>query len=134
MKNLIALILFFSFLTACNKEEQNKNSVADISMGSYALSSTAAGVLSQSRSREGSVTYQSGDIIQRSTKNTKIIKEGNISVRTGDINNSKKKLDESVVKLNGYYERENLQKDETGSSYNLVIRVPAENFENLFKV
>ncbi len=61
----------------------------------------------------------------------KIIKDGNISVKTNDINASKKGFDEILKKLNAYYESEELQNNEMDISYILKIRVPADNFEKL---
>ena len=61
----------------------------------------------------------------------KIIKDGNISVKTSDINLSKKGINDLLKKLNAYYESEDLQNNDQTISYNLKIRVPAENFEKL---
>lgn len=61
----------------------------------------------------------------------KIIKDGNISVKTNDIAISKKNIDELLKKLNAYYETEDLQNNDQAISYNLKIRVPAANFEKL---
>jgi hypothetical protein len=61
----------------------------------------------------------------------KIIKDGNISVKSNDINASKKSIDDIIKKLNGYYEREDLQNYDRTISYDLKIRVPANNFERL---
>ncbi len=61
----------------------------------------------------------------------KIIKDGSISVKTNDINLSKKGIDDLLKKLNAYYESEDLQNSDQTISYNLKIRVPADNFEKL---
>lgn len=61
----------------------------------------------------------------------KIIKDGNISVKTKDIITGKKNIDEVLKQLNAYYETEDLQNDDQRISYNLRVRVPAENFEKL---
>ena len=61
----------------------------------------------------------------------KIIKDGNISVKTNDINASKNGIDELLKKLNAYYETENLQNNDQSISYDLKIRVPSNNFEKL---
>lgn len=61
----------------------------------------------------------------------KIIKDGNISVKTNDINASKKGIDDLLKKLNAYYESEDLQNNDQTISYDLKIRVPADNFEKL---
>lgn len=61
----------------------------------------------------------------------KIIKDGNISVKTNDIQTSKKGIDDLLKKLNAYYENEDLQNTDQTISYDLKIRVPADNFEKL---
>ncbi|MBS1646086.1 MAG: DUF4349 domain-containing protein [Bacteroidetes bacterium] len=61
----------------------------------------------------------------------KLIKDGNISIKTKDIAASKKNIDVVLKTLNAYYDNESLQNDELAVSYNLTVRVPAENFEKL---
>lgn len=61
----------------------------------------------------------------------KIIKDGSISVKTKDINEGKKNIDNLLKQLNAYYETEDLQNDDQRISYNLRVRIPAENFERL---
>ncbi len=70
---------------------------------------------------------------QPSKKTTvkKIIKDGSISVNAKDIVSSKKGMDETVKKLNAYYEVEDLQNNDQSTSYDLKIRVPSINFEKL---
>jgi hypothetical protein len=64
-------------------------------------------------------------------KNKKIIKDGDISVKTSDIKESKKVIDQLLKEYNAYYEIEDLQNNDQMISYDLKIRVPAENFEKL---
>lgn len=64
----------------------------------------------------------------------KIIKDGYISIKAKNIAESKKSIDELVKKLNAYYEREDLQNDEQQISYNLKVRIPADNFEKLISM
>jgi len=78
---------------------------------------------------ENSKTETLGDKSTVSKK--KIIKDGNISVKTNDINSSKKGIDDLLKKLNAYYESEDLQNNDQAISYDLKIRVPAVNFEKL---
>jgi len=61
----------------------------------------------------------------------KIIKDGNIIVQSKDIEASKNGFDNLLKSLNAYYERENLKKTSYRISYDLIIRVPAGNFEHL---
>lgn len=59
----------------------------------------------------------------------KIIKDGSLTIKTNDINASKKSIDGLLRKLNGYYETENLENNDNSINYNLKIRIPANNFE-----
>ena len=68
---------------------------------------------------------------ESTVKNKKIIKDGDISVKTNDIYASKKGIDNLLKKLNAYYESEKLQNDDQTISYYLKIRVPSDNFEKL---
>jgi len=61
----------------------------------------------------------------------KIIKDGDMTVQTNDIAVSKKGIDNLVRSLNGYYQREDLNNGTYRISYDLIIRVPAENFDKL---
>lgn len=61
----------------------------------------------------------------------KIIKDGRISIKTNDIVLGKKNVDALVKQFNGYYDNEELQNDDRNTSYDLKIRVPAKNFEEL---
>ena len=61
----------------------------------------------------------------------KIIKDGDISIQSKNISFSKEGLDNLVKSLNAYYEKENLEKTDFLISYDLIIRVPANNFEKL---
>lgn len=65
------------------------------------------------------------------TKQKKIIKDGSITVKTDNINTSKKGIDDLLKKLQAYYETEDLQNNDEAISYNLKIRVPSANFEKL---
>lgn len=78
---------------------------------------------------EGSYNESLKTTPQQSVK--KIIKDGSISIKTNDINTSKKGIDELLKKLNAYYEKEDLQNNDQIISYELKIRVSADNFEKL---
>jgi hypothetical protein len=59
----------------------------------------------------------------------KIIKDGAINVTTKNVFESKKNIDEIVKKLNAYYENETFVNNDNEISYDLSIRIPANNFE-----
>jgi hypothetical protein len=74
-------------------------------------------------------TEQTQAITTNSPK--KIIKDGRMSIKTNDIALGKKNADALVKQFNGYYDNEELQNDDRNTSYDLKIRVPAQNFEGL---
>jgi hypothetical protein len=61
----------------------------------------------------------------------KIIKNGNISIKTLHLEKSKAAIDQLVQNLGAYYQDERLEKLETEISYNLTIRIPSRQFEKL---
>ena len=58
-----------------------------------------------------------------------IIKNGNLSIKSKQIDSSKKYLDVLLKKHQAYYESENISNESDKISYTLRIRVPAINFE-----
>ncbi len=61
----------------------------------------------------------------------KIIKDGTMSIRSSDINASKKFFDGLIRQYDSYYENEELKNYDQSVSYDLIIRIPAGNFEKL---
>jgi hypothetical protein len=61
----------------------------------------------------------------------KIIKDGRISIKTNDIAATKNSVDQLAKKYNAFYDNEELQNDDRSTSYDLKLRIPAENFENV---
>lgn len=61
----------------------------------------------------------------------KIIKDGRISIKTNDIAAAKSSIDQLARKFNAFYDNEELQNDDRTTSYDLKLRIPAENFENV---
>ena len=143
MKTIVILTIFstFTFFSCGNKQEneqvyRQENSEATVSMElapvlqdneSFAPSKIIAN--EEVEEADNAIAKTLGDNSVNSKK--KIIKDGIISVKTSEINASKKGIDDLLKKLNGYYESEDLQNYDQKISYNLKIRVPADNFEKL---
>lgn len=79
-----------------------------------------------SRSEEGAIRSYESTLLEK-----KIIKDGDITIQTRDIVASKTDIDDLMKSLNAYYERENFKNTDYRTTYELVIRVPACNFEKL---
>lgn len=141
MKSKILVIIFttLTFLFSCNSKQEEKQS--------YWEGNGNAMVLSEPQPMEEATKFAPPVVTEEDkeinnskaeslgNKSTaikkKIIKDGNISVKTNDINASKKGIDDLLKILNGYYEKEDLQNNDQTISYDLKIRVPADNFEKL---
>jgi hypothetical protein len=63
----------------------------------------------------------------------KIIKDGDLSIKVGDISKAKQNIDSAVKKFNAYYENERLNNYDTEITYDLTIRIPSEQFELFIK-
>jgi len=64
----------------------------------------------------------------------KIIKNGSISIKTNDITKSKSKIDQIVKKLNAYYDSEEFNNSEQAISFDLIIRIPSNEFEKTLQL
>lgn len=134
------LILIFATLTilySCSSKQDEYQ----ISSQNNAVSTELAEMPAIRKSDNTNSTYEEDlqsdnvkteNLSNESTvKNKKIIKDGDISVKTNDIYASKKGIDNLLKKLNAYYESEKLLNDDQTISYYLKIRVPSDNFEKL---
>ena len=83
---------------------------------------------------ESSVVYekdQQSDKIE--TAGRKIIKRGNISFQTADVNQTKSFIALVVQGLNGYLTKDNAYDYSDRFEHSLTIRIPADNFDLLLK-
>ncbi len=63
-------------------------------------------------------------------KAKQIIKDGSLSMRSHNLNESKKMIDSLVVKWNAYYEHDRFENVNDRSTFHLKIRIPSTNFES----
>jgi hypothetical protein len=64
----------------------------------------------------------------------KLIKNGEITFSTKDINETRKKLESAATEFNGYVSSEEQQKVRNNMNYHQVIRIPAGRFDAFMKV
>lgn len=105
-KHILALITFL-FLFSCKNNDQ-----ASFEMADEVAMSPIAGKQTENIER-------------------KLIKEGNISFETSDINNTRKSIFESIEKFKGYVASDQEYKSNGRVSNTIIIRVPANNFDQL---
>lgn len=60
----------------------------------------------------------------------KLIKDGQISIRSKDIVAAKKRIDDLIKKFKSYYDAEEFKNDSKSISYELKLRIPSSGFED----
>ncbi len=63
----------------------------------------------------------------------KIIKDGSIEIKVDELETAKQTVDAMLKKYDAYYSNEVLNNNDWNYSYNLSIRIPSKNFDNLIK-
>lgn len=146
--NTTRLILIFAsiaFLQACRPKAKEKTepapeieAMADLSYQKQEVTYSNASysnknytISANSMASSSSVVNNHPPYYKQSGDKKRIIKDGYISIKADAINASKKSIDALLKKYDAYYETENLQNNNQSISYDLRIRVPANNFEKL---
>ncbi|MNK08705.1 hypothetical protein D3C87_266480 [compost metagenome] len=134
---ILILCCLIGILFSCStKSEQHSESRNEVNTSADNENQVAEMVMAPAPSDSKSGEYRLETNAKATAQQTavdkqKIIKDGNITVKSNNINNSKKGIDNLLKKLNAYYESEDLQNNEQSISYTLKIRIPAVNFEKL---
>ena len=114
----ITLLLAALFLVSCHQNQSGN--VADATMEEETM-------LVERRSYDES-TPPIDAIAKQEVIKKKIIKDGRLSLRVSDLENSKVRVDTIVQHHGGYYASERLINSDWETSYHLNIRIPSENF------
>ncbi|MDQ8004483.1 MAG: DUF4349 domain-containing protein [Pedobacter sp.] len=134
--HLIAYCAVF-MLSACGNKQENKSDAVDEIVVTEAVADQASAVKLmapapsskyEDNRLENNVTSANSQI---AINKQKIIKDGSMTVKSRNISDSKKRIDQLLKKLNAYYESEDLQNNEQSVAYNLKIRIPSASFEQL---
>lgn len=134
MKQFFLSIIILVLAASCNSnsnETSNDSKVMAMEIPPPPPPSTGSDTNYKDKKEVSEDKNTEPETIKPVVKEKKIIKDGTVSVKTNDIAASKKNIDELIKKLNGYYEVEDLQNTDQSISYDLKIRVPADNFEKL---
>lgn len=115
----ITLLLAALFLVSCHQNQSGN--VADMSMEEETM-------LVERRSYDES-TPPIDAIAKQEVIKKKIIKDGRLSLRVSDLENTKVRVDTIVQHHGGYYANEKLINTDWETSYHLNIRIPSEHFE-----
>lgn len=116
-----------------NWSDQENNSTFDVVANSslYSTSRTLTYSWQATPPSNTKIKNQKTPFDPTKKKTTKIIKDGDVSIKTKNLVGSKKDFDKILKKLEGYYQKEELVKETEVIYYTLKIRVPAKNFEKL---
>ncbi|MEA9414694.1 DUF4349 domain-containing protein [Flavobacterium sp. PL02] len=133
MKSFFLSLIVLLIASSCNsnRNETSSDEVVALSAPPPPPPSTGSDTNYKDKKEVSEDKNTEPETIKPVVKEKKIIKDGTVSVKTNDIAASKKNIDELLKKLNGYYETEDLQNNDQSISYDLKIRVPADNFEKL---
>lgn len=115
---------------------KTNNDAQSYEVGTAIADKSKPTISSEVQMNDAVATSESTDVKPQISSNTanlkkKIIKDGNISVKTRDIVSSKNNIDSLLKSLDAYYENEDAQNSDYEINYSLKIRVPANNFEKL---
>ena len=128
----LILITFISSCSSERKEIADSNVAEPMMEGRMEENKMSAAKVSPEADEQANPNSPHATEDSKSTSITKkIIKDGNISLQTKDINEGKKNIDVLLKNFSAYYETEDLQNNDQLISYNLRVRVPADNFEKL---
>lgn len=117
--NLALLLILFS--TACNNNRSA--GFSDSSYPTYENYGSKELVMENESPSTGDIPENIESVIK------KIIKDGRMGIKVKDIDKAKESVNETVKTHGGYYANESFYNSDYESVYNLVIRIPAKNFE-----
>ncbi len=120
IKQIFALVFFIAVL-GC---ENNRSASEPMNMGEL--------VMSDEEQAQNFNTSKAAPTQENSIER-KFIKNGQIEFETEDLNKTQKEIFKAIEKFNGYISSENEYKISGEISSNIVIRVPADNFDNLIR-
>lgn len=117
MKNILTILTVTAVLTiySCGQKQEYKGVSADLAM------------------QEPTQTNQKTPEKVENAVDRKIIKEGEISFETANINETKTLITKTVQELNGYISKDNVNDYSDKLEHRLVIRVPSDRFDLLLK-
>lgn len=126
----VSIALLPIFLLACSSENQTENKNAREKV----LESTfdASGI--QNEESQSNQSYS--DEFKKTEQNVqqqKLIKTGELTLKSKNIEKSKANLDKILRQVGGYYDNESFSKSAYELRYSLQLRIPSANFDQLLQ-
>ena len=129
-RKIIWGILLSMTLGACNQIQGVKDEMVSPEAEAYGMAATGE-VAADATAVEGksAIAPQQAEPQKFVDNGIKIVRTGNLSLESKDINSSKQNLDQLVKRFQGYYEEESANNTQDFTSYNLIIRIPSTSFD-----
>ncbi|WP_321279954.1 DUF4349 domain-containing protein [Marinifilum fragile] len=119
-KSVFLLLLFVIMITSCQQ--------ADKSNGILAFSEMADEEMIPVTRQQGGTPLMPID--NKKVVKKKIIKDGRIDLKVGNVEAAKARVDSIVKEYGAYYSSEKLNNTDWETSYNLTLRIPFVHFES----
>ena len=132
MKELLFIVLGFFFITGCRQSGQKMEATADMAEVSTAVPMEKdAGDTPEMNPVASQQSQPVQPSLTPAVMHKKIIRDGSLTLKVKDIIAVRKQVDSIVFKMGGYVGSESFNSYEQESSYNIIIRVPAAQFDRL---
>ena len=127
MKTIFKILVLFLLVIACDNDNTNGlKAFGDSNINAFTSSSELL---------EEVITTGKAGATQRNSSNLnvqrKLIKNGNISFETEDLNETKSNIIGLVKQYNGYISSDNQNGYGNRKSINLIIRIPTQHFDSI---
>lgn len=129
MKYLIPFLFFVSLIISCDGGNSYSYDSPNQYYDSYDEEIVPLTRQESVESSQSQLEINEGN--QPSPIEKKIIKDGSIEIKVDELETAKQSVDALLKKYDAYYSNEILNNNDWNFSYNLSIRVPSKNFENL---
>ena len=125
MKRVLTVVLIALIFTGCKQASTEKEELKVVALDKAKVSSVNA---NQTDGKDA-VASSPQQLISDTSK--KLIKTGDISFETGNLDGIRKKIIASLTHLGGYVSEENETNDSYRRGLTLKLRIPAKNFDLL---
>lgn len=120
MKKIILSISIVLFLVACN---DNQELAYNAKVMEYDAASSRKSFVSNKRMKVESISKKNNVVVER-----KLIKTGNVTFETKEIEATRKTIIDLVAQNKGYVSSDNQYKSNNRISTTITVRIPAESF------
>ncbi len=125
----VSIAILPLFLLACSSENQKETKSA-LEMGSSRSDESGIQNEELSDSKRYSAEFKK---TEQGIQQQKLIKTGELTLKSKQIEKSKANLDKVLKRIGGYYDNESFSKSAYELRYSLQLRIPSANFDQLLQ-